>query len=144
MDTYFSRVIAKSTKPHNEAASNPTALAAEEQAGAGQNNKTVNTSQRSCATQRFQSYNSKPPPIYTRWNSATCREAYCSFRHICLECHGNHKERRCLLARGGQLRENHEAEVATAKKAMAAQGDQHTWESQNTWAIVKYNNCCVN
>ena len=53
---------------------------------------------------RFQPY-PKNPPICRRWNSTGCREASCSFRHICIECHGNHREVHCPLTRGRQTRE---------------------------------------
>ena len=49
---------------------------------------------RSNQLQRSQPY-TRPSPICKRWNRGNCRQADCSFRHICLECHGNHKEAEC-------------------------------------------------
>jgi hypothetical protein len=36
------------------------------------------------------------PPICTRWNKSQCRAPDCSYRQICLECHGQHWEPECL------------------------------------------------
>ena len=38
-----------------------------------------------------------PSPICMRFNSQECTSATCSFRHVCLECHGNHRRTRCPL-----------------------------------------------
>ena len=38
-----------------------------------------------------------PSPICMRFNSQGCTSATCSFRHVCLECHGNHRRTRCPL-----------------------------------------------
>ena len=45
---------------------------------------------------RFQPY-TRLPPICKRWNRAPggCRLPDCSVRHVCLECHGNHRELDC-------------------------------------------------
>ena len=49
---------------------------------------------------RTQPY-SRVPPICKRWNRAPggCRLPECSFRHVCLECHGNHRESDCQQAK---------------------------------------------
>ena len=37
----------------------------------------------------------KQAPICMRWNREGCRAPDCTFRHICLECHGAHRETNC-------------------------------------------------
>lgn len=36
-------------------------------------------------------------PICTRFNTQGCTSSTCSFRHVCLECHGNHRRSNCHL-----------------------------------------------
>ena len=45
----------------------------------------------------------RPSPICKRWNRGNCRQADCSFRHICLECHGNHREVDCPRTKENNL-----------------------------------------
>ena len=48
---------------------------------------------------RSQPY-ARPPPICKRWNRPWgCRLPDCSFRHVCLECHGNHREPDCTQSK---------------------------------------------
>ncbi len=34
-------------------------------------------------------------PICINWNKRGCTSSTCTYRHVCLECHQNHKERDC-------------------------------------------------
>lgn len=43
----------------------------------------------------------KQPPICIRWNKEGCRAPECGFRHVCLDCHGPHREVQCPVQRGG-------------------------------------------
>ena len=36
-----------------------------------------------------------PRPICIHYNSKGCNSASCTYRHICLECHGNHRQSTC-------------------------------------------------
>ncbi len=38
----------------------------------------------------------RTPPICIKWNREDCHSASCSYRHICLACHGQHREQNCL------------------------------------------------
>ena len=52
---------------------------------------------------RFQPF-ARRPPICERWNRAPegCRLPDCSFCHVCLKCHGNHRELNCQQAKRRQ------------------------------------------
>lgn len=39
--------------------------------------------------------NPSPRPICIRYNSTGCSSQSCTFRHVCLECHGYHRRSRC-------------------------------------------------
>ena len=55
------------------------------------------------ATRKFEPY-PRQKPICRRWNSAAgCRQALCTYRHVCLECHAqDHKELQCPLTAKGK------------------------------------------
>lgn len=36
-----------------------------------------------------------PQPICARWNKTQCRAPDCTYRHVCLDCHGPHREPDC-------------------------------------------------
>ena len=38
-------------------------------------------------------------PICIKWNRDGCRSAQCTYRHICLSCHGLHREPDCTMQR---------------------------------------------
>ena len=42
-------------------------------------------------------------PICVKWNRDGCRSAVCGFRHVCLDCHGLHKEIDCPSAKRQKL-----------------------------------------
>ena len=48
--------------------------------------------------------------ICKRFNFGSCSSPFCSFRHVCLECHGQHRKPNCHLRRTG-LYEAHRHKV---------------------------------
>ncbi len=44
---------------------------------------------------RYKASQETKKPICKNWNKGVCRSSWCSFRHICIECHGAHTKQDC-------------------------------------------------
>ena len=44
------------------------------------------------------------PPICLKWNWNKCQSAECTYRHVCIECHGEHKAKLCSHLQGASKR----------------------------------------
>ena len=141
---YFNQAQAKCNSPAKSENGTGKILGTEQRESTGQQNPSKNPSSIQGASrvpnQRFQPY-PKNPPICRRWNSTGCREASCSFRYICIECHGNHREVHCPLTRGRQTREQAAQPRSGNLTRAVLQLEQHTAEETRT---LEKNIFCVN
>ena len=101
---YFGRAVARQRcancgEPGHsqcEGGGTPTTTTPLAQQSGGPQNSMVRGKRWTRGEVRPQPY-SRPPPICKRWNRGPggCRLPDCSFRHVCLECHGSHREPDC-------------------------------------------------